>query len=196
MRLGIFGLAIGILVAPPAAAAALGGVSMPDQVRVGGKELVLNGLGLREATWLKVDVYVAGLYLERKSGDPQVILGSGEAKRIALEFVRKVKRKSITDAWDEGFDKNAGGQGEALNERVDRLNAAMIDFKPGDTMSFTFLPGTGVELMVSGESKGTIEGDDFARVLLSIWLGPEPPNPGLKTRLLGVSGRETDPQSP
>ena len=53
----------------PACAAELAGVVMPEQVTVDGKTLVLNGLGLREATFLRVDVYVAGLYLEEKSQD-------------------------------------------------------------------------------------------------------------------------------
>jgi len=194
MRFLVFCAAFGVLFAFPAGAAELGGVSMADELSVNGKQLVLNGLGLREATWLKVDVYVAGLYLERLSSDPEAIIDSDTTKRIAMEFVRKVKRKSIAGAWDEGFEKNAGAEAEALSERVDRLNAYMIDFKAGDTMSFTHLPGAGVEVVVNGASRGTIEGDDFARVLWRIWLGPEPPNPGLKSGLL--SGRETGPQTP
>jgi hypothetical protein len=33
--------------------------------------------------------------------------------------------------------------------------------------------------------KGTLAGDDFSRALLSIWLGASPPNPELKSGLLG-----------
>jgi hypothetical protein len=40
---------------------------------------------------------------------------------------------------------------------------------------------------VNGRSKGTIEGTDFARVFFSIWLGSQPPNPGLRSGLLGGS---------
>ncbi len=55
-----------ILIASTAFAAELAGVRMSDQVTVDGRTLSLNGLGLREATAFKVDVYVAGLYLEQK----------------------------------------------------------------------------------------------------------------------------------
>ena len=39
------------------------GVTLPDQATVEGRTLILNGMGLRRATWLRVKVYVAGLDL-------------------------------------------------------------------------------------------------------------------------------------
>ena len=39
------------------------GVTFPEQARVDGTTLTLNGLGLRQATMLKVNVYVAALYV-------------------------------------------------------------------------------------------------------------------------------------
>src|SRR5690242_10476784 len=52
------------------------GVSFPDQAQVDGSALTLNGLGLRQATMLKVNVYVAALYVPRTSGDANAILAS------------------------------------------------------------------------------------------------------------------------
>ena len=52
------------------------GVKVPDSVKAGGTDLVLNGLGIRKATFLKVKVYVAGLYLPQKSGDAGKIIGA------------------------------------------------------------------------------------------------------------------------
>src|SRR5262249_4325913 len=49
MRFAMRMLVIAAL-ATPAAAGTKGGVTMPDQVTVGDKTLVLNGMGLREAT--------------------------------------------------------------------------------------------------------------------------------------------------
>jgi len=48
----------------------LAGVTFPDQISVDSRTLLLNGMGLREATILKVDVYVAALYLERNRPTP------------------------------------------------------------------------------------------------------------------------------
>jgi hypothetical protein len=57
--------------------------------------------------------------------------------------------------------------------------------KTGQRIVFTFKPGAGVQVSVGGTVKGTIQGDDFGKALLSIWLGAEPPNPEIKTGLLG-----------
>src|SRR3989337_2459246 len=74
---------------------------MPDQATVEGKTLVLNGMGLREATFLKVAVYVAGLYLESKSADANAILGSSQVKRISMHFVRDVRADQMRYAGKE-----------------------------------------------------------------------------------------------
>ena len=61
----------------------------------------------------------------------------------------------------------------------------MADMKSGERLSFTHKPGSGVLVEVGGAAKGTVEGDDFAKALLSIWLGAHPPNASLKAGLLG-----------
>lgn len=172
------------LLSPAASAAELVGVTMPDSVEVGGKTLQLNGLGLREATFLKVDVYVAGLYLENKSSDANAILASDGPAKLQMKFVRDVGKDSMVEAWDEGFPKNTKDVSK-LTDRIAKLNGWMGDLADGDTMAFTYVPGTGVTVEFKGEVKGTIEGADFAKALWSIWLGKKPPNSGLKKGLLG-----------
>ncbi len=179
----IAAIALGLLV-PAARAATCTSVTLPDSAEVDGKKLVLNGLGLREATMLKVDVYVAGLYLEAKSADGAAIAASDGTKKLVLHFVRDVTAKQMTGAWTEGFEKNAKDL-QPLQERIDKLNAAMTDMAIGDEMVFTYRPETGVEVMVKGKVAATIAGKDFAQPFFSIWLGPTPPNEGLKVGLLG-----------
>jgi hypothetical protein len=69
--------------------------------------LVLNGLGLRQATALKVSVYVAALYVPRASTDANAIIGASTPEQLILHFVRNVSRSDLTKAWDEGFAANA-----------------------------------------------------------------------------------------
>lgn len=173
------------LLAAPAAAGELGGVTLPDQASVGGKTLVLNGLGLREATVLMVDVYVAGLYLETKSSDAQAILPAGVTKHLVMKFVRSVGKEKLADAWTEGFEKNAGDLKAAVAPGLAQLNAAMADVKKDDVLSLTYVPGSGTTVTVKGKDAATIQGEDFQRVLFSIWLGPNPPNVPLREGLLG-----------
>jgi hypothetical protein len=172
----------------PALGAELAGVTMPDSTTVDGKTLVLNGLGLREATFLKIDVYVAGLYLETKSSDAQAILGATtETKKIVMQFVRNVKQSKMEEAWREGFEKNAGDALAEFEERIGKFLGWIPAAKTGSTMGLTFLPGKGVQVEIDGAIQGSVPGDDFARLLLSIWLGPDPPNAGLKDGMLGRS---------
>jgi hypothetical protein len=160
-------------------------VSFPDQMSVDGHTLALNGLGLRQATALKVNVYVAALYVTQASTDANAILGAPTAKQLILHFVRSVGHSDLAKAWDEGFVANAPEQLPALKERLEKLKGMMTDMKSGERLSFTFKPGTGVLVDVGGAPKGTIEGDDFAKALLSVWLGAHPPNAGMKAGLLG-----------
>ena len=73
----------------------------------------------------------------------------------------------------------------ALKERIAQLQAWMVDMQSGQQLTFTHTPGAGIEVDVNGTVQGTIAGDDFATAFLAIWLGPKPPNPPLKTGLLG-----------
>ena len=161
------------------------GVSFPDQAQVDGSALTLNGLGLRQATMLKVNVYVGALYVAKTSSDANAILGANSSYELVLQFVRDVGAGDVRKGWEEGFEKNAKAQLPALKDRIAMLNGWMADVKTGQRIVFTFKPGTGVEVKGGGTSMGTIKGDDFGKALLSIWLGGEPPNPEIKSGLLG-----------
>jgi len=163
------------------------GVSFPDQAQVEGSNLTLNGLGMRQATAFKVNVYVAALYVAKPSNDANALLASNTPSELILQFVRDVGANDIRKGWSEGFEKNAKDQLPALKDRIGELNAWMADVKTGDRLTFIHKPGTGLEVNVKGAAKGTIKGDDFAKAFLSIWLGAEPPNPEVKAGMLGGS---------
>jgi hypothetical protein len=177
--------ALGAHIPVSGTAGELDGVTLPDQVTVEGRTLALNGMGLRQATILRVHVYVAGLYLEARSPDASQIIASEGTKRLVLHFVRDVGRGNLVEAWDEGFAKSAGPGLAALRDRVTTLDTWMVDVKRGETLVFTQIPRRGVVVEVKGQTKGTLDGADFARALWGIWLGDRPPNPELKKGLLG-----------
>jgi hypothetical protein len=161
------------------------GVRLPNQVDVEGANLSLVGMGIREATALNVDVYVAGLYLESPTRDARQVIESQQKKRLVLSFVRDVDASDIAEAFCDGFRENAGGGLAALQARLRRLNSWLPAVTTGSRLVFTYVPGTGIQVQVGGRVKGVIEGDDFARVFFSIWFGANPPNAGLKRGLLG-----------
>ena len=183
-----YAVAIGAALATlsaPAWAGERAGVRMPDSLQVAGKKLVLNGLGVREATMFNVDVYVAGLYLEQPSKDAAKILASDEVRVLHLRFVRDVGRGDVVSSFSEGFERNASDAVPAIRPRISRFMSWMPSFEDGGSLTLTYVPNEGTRVAVNGRMKGTIEGADFARALFAIWLGPRPPNGGLKRGLLG-----------
>jgi hypothetical protein len=161
------------------------GIAFPEELRSEGVALKLNGLGLREATMFKVDVYVAALYVTQTSRDAGAILSSNTPKELILHFVRDVEGADVNKGWQEGFEKNAEGALAALRERIEAFKALMPDMKTGQRLRSVHKPGAGVQADIDNAVKGTIRGDDFAKALFSIWLGSHPPNPGLTAGLLG-----------
>ena len=91
---------------PGAQAADLDGVAMPDTRVVDGAPMRLNGIGLRTYSMLGIHIYVAGLYLERQSDDPDSILHSPERKLLDIHFVRDVDANNARQAWRDGFANN------------------------------------------------------------------------------------------
>lgn len=171
---------------PAAHAQECEGVRMPSRITVEGRTLVLNGMGVREATAFNVNVYVAGLYLEGgRTRSSAEAVRPDKAKKLVLMFVRDVDREDIVEAWSTGFRQNAGQSFQEHRANLQRLNGWMTNVREGQEMSFTYVPGKGIQVRVGNRTRGTIEGDEFARVFFSIFVGPRPPNAGLKTGLLG-----------
>jgi hypothetical protein len=163
------------------------GVRMPDSVTVQGRQLKLNGMGLRKKKMIfSVNVYVAGLYAEAPSKNALELVSSDQGKRMTLYMLRDLDKGKITDALREGFEKNSKAQLPVLKGRLDRLSAMIPDAKKGSTIVITYVPGTGTVLAGAGERE-VIEGTDFADALFSVWLGRNAADDELKAGLLGVA---------
>lgn len=166
-------------------AAICGDVQFADTMNVAGSPLVLNGLGMRTATIFNVEVYVAGLYIPEKSVDAEAIIAANHPWRMMLKFVHDAPAADVRDALQQGFERVTGGNLAPLKDRMDRLDAQIVDIKEGEYLSFTYNPQTASTTIDLNGMSGKIEGADFADALLSMSLGPNPPNPGLKAGLLG-----------
>jgi hypothetical protein len=159
-------------------------IVFPGRAQVGGNDLELNGVGVRKATFLKINVYVAALYVVQPLHDPKALIESDTPQQLVLHFVRSVGVEDLRKAFNEGFERG-GASSASLTGRIAKLNTWMSDMKRGQRLTFVRLPHSVVQVSVNGVPKGTIEGEDFSRALMSLWLGPTPPNPELKSGLLG-----------
>jgi Chalcone isomerase-like len=177
-------LALGLCFAATGWSAEKKGIKMPDQVSDQGRQLVLNGLGVRKAYGV-VSVYVGGLYLEKPGHDADAIVRSKEQKRLVLHFLMDVDQGKIRDAWDEGLAKNCIADCKAFAFEMKMLNGWMANMRNNDELIFA-LSADSVSVTVSGVEKGTIRKDGFPQQFLAIFVGPNPPNKGLKDGLLGL----------
>ena len=181
LGLGLFGVAVARTAASQHTTC--GGVSVPQALVSEGRPLKLNGGGLREATICSVDVYVAAFYAQTKSKDAAFHLSKDERKTVVLHFVRDVSREDLVDEMSAGFERNAPGASAAQKRK---LFSWLRDLREGEQLRFAYVPGKGLSVSVAKQFKGAIRGMEFASAVLSLLIGPEPPNAGLKAGLLGA----------
>jgi len=151
-------------------------------ITIGEKRVPLHGAALLR--WQKlVKVYVAALYLPEQTKPSEAL--SDIPKRLEISYLVSIKGADFGTAAEPILARNVSGAELAgLRSRIDRLNAAYRDVKPGDRYALTYLPGRGTELALNGTPLITIEGADFAAAYFGIWLGREPIDEKLKRDLL------------
>ena len=171
----------------PAAPAEVAGVRIEDKTRVANTELVLNGAGLRKR--LFVQVYAIGLYLPQKANRPAAILEQPGPKRVAIHMLRDVSADAFSEALGEGIRANhSETESKGLEPRVKELTgifAELKEAKKGMALALDW-NGSTTQLLAHGKPVGKpIEGEDFYRALLRIWIGDKPVQDDLKKALLG-----------
>jgi hypothetical protein len=165
-------------------AADLDGVSMPEMRMVNGTPVHLNGIGLRTFSVLGIRIYVAGLYLERRSDNPDAILHSPESKLLDIRFLRDVDAEDAREAWKESFEQNCKAPCYLDPRDEQRFLAAVPSVHKGDDSTLLFT-SNGVHVTFNGRSMGDIADPHFAELMLTTFIGPVPPTPRLKRELLG-----------
>jgi hypothetical protein len=184
MKATLSAVALSLLLAVPALAKEVAGVKYPETASVEGKELKLNGVGLR--TKMVFKVYTAGLYVENPSKDAEQLLSSDQVKRVRMYMLRDLDKKTILDAINDGFKKNAGSKMPGLQARLETFNSGVVDLKKGDELILTYVPGQGTSVQSSKTGqKVSVEGKDFADALFAVWLGKSPVDGDLKDGMLG-----------
>lgn len=162
-------------------------VQLDESIQIEGveKSLLLNGAGIRYKFFFKI--YIGALYLAEKNEKAGSILQSEQASRMLMHFIYdEVPREKLVSGWIEGFENNlAADEMGKLRQRLETFNSMFTDMHSGDIVLLDYLPGKGTRVSIKGQEKGIIEGADFNRALLSVWLGEEPVTEELKDALLG-----------
>jgi hypothetical protein len=180
-----------LLITTSAPARDMGGVTVPDHITVEGEAqtLALNGAGYRKKFFVKV--YIGALYLPQPENRAEAILDANTPRAVQLHFVHDVSAGKLVDAWNDAFTANhPTTQLQALRSRLDQFNGFMRDVKSGDVLRLELSPRGATRVWFNGEQRGTLEGADFQRALLAVWLGPKPVDSDLKQALLAGKGTQ------
>ncbi|MBU0741205.1 chalcone isomerase family protein [bacterium] len=164
----------------------------PDQITVesdqGDVVMKVTGAGLREKTFLKVDVYTIASYVDNGAtleGEPGVALCALDApKRIQMDLRRGFSRDKLINAFIEGIEKNVEDT-SGIADDMETFKAYFTrDAQDGDLIIFDYCPLKGLTTILNGEITGVIDNFDFVKAMWTVWFGEKPANNGLKQALL------------
>jgi hypothetical protein len=183
------GAFLALAVALPAAAAVdVSGYKFEDTAKVAGKDLKLNGAGMR--TKFVVKVYAAGLYLPEKKTSVADILRQDGPRRVTLIMARDVSSDDFGKAFMDGLNDNVDkAEKSKIVAQIGKFGEmfAMVDgLKKGDVLHIDWLPANGTHIELNGKTLiDNVPDITFYNALLRIWLGDKPVDRSLKPALLG-----------
>lgn len=180
--------ALAVTLNSPALSAEVAGVKIDDAAKVAGKELKLNGAGVRSRAMFKV--YAMGLYLGKKETTADAVLASPGPRRFTIVMMRDVSGDDFGQAFMSGINANTDKAEKA------KIVGQMVKFgemfvtvgalKKGDTLVVDWVPEKGTLIELNGKSiSEPLPDQAFYNALLKIWLGEKPADSSLKPLLLG-----------
>jgi len=174
-----------LLIAPSVYAVEVGGKNLPDTITLGNDTLVLNGAGVREKWFM--DIYACGLYLKNKSSDANQIMSADEPMVIRMVVISGLMtQEKMVAALNEGFEKSTGGNIDAFRDKIDKYIAGHAgEIVADNVIEYQYIPGEGISVFRNGEKRTTINGLDFKKAVVGIWLCDEPAQESLKEKMLG-----------
>ena len=167
---------------------------MPSRITAGPHELVRNGWGVRNKSFVKL--YRGGLYLIDKSHESAEIIQADRPMAIRIEITsRLVSQARMAASLNEGFAKSTNGNMQTIQLEIDQFRGLFDDeIAKDDVFEMIYLPSTGVIVSKNGQKKGTVEGIEFKKALFGIWLSERPADTALKQAMLAARSSETAPR--
>lgn len=172
----------------PAAAAEISGVKFDDTVKVAGKDLKLNGVGMR--TKFVIKVYAAGLYLPEKKSTVADIMKLEGPRRLTLVMMREISSddfgQSFMTGLNNNIDKAEKSRYVSQISKFGEMFTTIDGLKKGDVLHIDWIPGSGTQTELNGKKIGESLPDvNYYNAVLKIWLGDKPADSALKPLLLG-----------
>ena len=162
----------------------IAGITFPPELKTKTGSLYFNGCGLREKYTL--DLYVAGLYLNKPTMDAKKVINSSESQAIKIVIVSsKVTRDKFNESVKEGFANAAPYS--ATPSQIKEFKGFFTDpFKVKDEISLIYKKDKDkTYVIINKDIKGSIDGLPFKKALFAIWLGNKPAQGKLKKGMMG-----------
>lgn len=174
---------IAFLLPPSFAEVTIDQFRLPKRIEVEGKTLTLNGTAYRKASLFKVKVWFGSLYLESPSSDSESILSSKTKKVIDLIPLYDVSASDSVKGWKLAFDENCAPTCETLKPQIEEFLKSVPAFKKSDRYRYIF-GEDGIVVYLNNVKHFSIASPDFARLILSTWIGKKPATEEIKKGML------------
>lgn len=186
----IAGLAFALGLAAAAQAVEVGGIKLEDTAKVAGKELKLNGAGVR--TRIIVKVYAMALYLTEKKDTTAGVLDSAGPRRFTIAMLREVTGDELGQAFMAGITANTDkAERSKFVNQLAQFGEAFVTIpavKKGDILHCDWVPDKGMVMTLNDKPVGDpLKDIGFYNAVLKIWLGDKAVDSSLKPQLLGKS---------
>ena len=195
----VLGGALALALLGQAQAVRYQGQEFADHLELGGKSLVLSGIGERAAYGFHG--YSAALYMQKKASTPDEVYAVAGPKRMELRItlpMKSIGAQEFVKAINKSVSRNCtDAERAALGDRVERLNANLAltgSVKKGDVVLIDFVPERGTTLVVNGKQFGdAVPGADLYTAFLKAFIGGRVSDDRLKAGLLGQSTYKGQP---
>ena len=177
-------LAAGAMVEPKT------GFDYPDQITVH-ETATLNatGVGIREKTFLKVDVYTIVSYVmdgtDLGDNPGEALINFDGAKKLQMDLRRGFSKAKLIGAFSDVIDDNYEDQSAFAEDMAIFFAYFTRDAEEGDVIEFMYCPKNKLVTTVNGEELGTIDNFEFVKALWSVWFAEKPASKDLKNSLIG-----------
>jgi hypothetical protein len=153
-----------------------------------GTKLQLNGQGTRRRGIF--NGYDMALYTPRKVSTAEELLTLPGPKKLHFVALRDLPGTELGRLFIKGMGENSPKeltQKHSLSSlRLIEIFSGRPKVAPGESFSMEFIPGKGTLFYILGKPQGEPVGDEeFFRMVLRIWVGPQPADTLLKESLLG-----------
>ena len=161
------------------------GHKINDKITIDGKELYLNGIGVRtvKVLFIGIKVYLGSFYLEKKSKDFKKILSAPTIKHLSMKYLRDVDKDRLIKGWKKAF-KTVGIE-KKHKSSIDLFLSSLTEMKEKEVTSLTFYPDKGVLIENKGKKQKIIANKEFAKDLLGVWLRSDS-DVSLRNGILGI----------